>query len=128
MIQQTGNRVFRMFLHEQRLKGHHVDVFAFTKRVGKLHRNRSGHVQAVEPNLVRVMPFVPESAGFVRWPRLQQRHKRMQRFFVPLVSGLFVKGEKKHARLDVVQFIRLEFFDASVLKDLTVDPTLHIVI
>ncbi|MNJ63965.1 hypothetical protein D3C77_598960 [compost metagenome] len=74
VVQQAGGRILRMLLHEESLEGYHGEIFAVAESFSKLHGNRAGHVQAVQPHLIRVMSLVPESSRRIRRPRFQQGH------------------------------------------------------
>ena len=61
VIKQTGFRISDMTLHQNKLSGNIIEVRVFMETLRIFGIERLGHVQAIQPHLIRINFLVPET-------------------------------------------------------------------
>ena len=99
MIKQSGRRVIRVRRHQPDLPGNIVVIRnRFVEQVGILRIKRLGHVQTVQPHLMRIPLFVPEPAIAGARLGLELFSQQSRSLLIPLFMGELPEIQHRLAR------------------------------
>ena len=113
MAVQAGRGIESMLRHRPELEGDVFEARRFQavrdETQGILRIERLGHVESVQPHLLRIDLLVPETAFRGAGLALDLMVKRIHRHTVLLFPGQFIEAEKGPARTDMVRRIIRNF-------------------
>ncbi len=130
VIQQAGLGIAQMRFADDKLFYDVVERLGLGERGGVFGVERLGHVEAVEPHLLRIFSFVPESAGG-RARVIDQLLAQERRGLVILrVLRHAVKKQQLAAEQNIVEriFVRFVSRDGTVRSDELIHGLLHVIV
>ncbi len=127
VIVEAGDRVLHVGFYIFKLVNDVLALLHLREAGLVAHVERLRHVEAVQPDLVRVDVLVPEAAFLRARHRVELGADKVERLPVLFIAGLVVEKEQVRRGVDVVEVVLLDVVgpDRPVLPDKEIDELLR---
>ena len=127
VVPQPGLGILGVLFHHLNLEYRDFQVFRLVEGCAVFRQQRSAHVKAVQPHLIRQVILVPETAAFALGVFVHGIYQGCQSLGIALVPCLLVQLEQQDARLNVIHLSGVKLMDGAVLPDNRIHPTLDVI-
>ncbi|MNI67408.1 hypothetical protein D3C73_1230380 [compost metagenome] len=105
MIQEAGSLILHILAHQPLLVQHRLAQHRLPVGIRVFQREYPGHIQAVEPHLVRIFVLMPISALGRPVHRPQQIPQLLRSYSILLQSGPLLQREQQQPGLNRIQLV-----------------------